>query len=144
MAHLAYDVGLGWTGRAVASLWKVRLSLDGKVVADENLFAPHVVPCPPGEHEFAIYFYRPALGGFDGKSHTAHAPMRAFAERVAPLGGATPRFNSRARRRTLNLARFVQNPARFALDLVRYALNLARSAVSSSRPSLNLTMMTPS
>jgi hypothetical protein len=65
MAHISYDLGFGWWGKAVASWWKVGLSLDGKLVADEDLFAPHVVACPPGRHTFAMRFHRRGLGALD-------------------------------------------------------------------------------
>jgi hypothetical protein len=61
MAHLAHDAGLAWTGKVAAWL-QVRLAVDGKVVADEDLFAPHLVQCPPGQHKFGVAFHRPHLG----------------------------------------------------------------------------------
>jgi hypothetical protein len=61
-AHLAYDVGLGWTGKAIASMWKVRLTVDRDVVADEGLFAPHIVQCLPGQHTFGVAFYSTLVG----------------------------------------------------------------------------------
>jgi hypothetical protein len=74
-ARLGYKLGFSWWGKFTASFWKVRLTLDGNVVADEDLFAPHVVACLPGQHTFAVLFHRKGLGALDAAFYERQATV---------------------------------------------------------------------